>query len=97
MIEQLDPLLKKHHPDVEVKWYRAGSEKVATRLDTELRAGGTEADLVLTSDPFWYLKLKKEGRTLPYVTKDLLAIPRQFVDLDGHYACLLYTSPSPRD
>jgi iron(III) transport system substrate-binding protein len=86
VIEQLDELLEAQHPGVEVKWYRAGSEKVATRLDTELRAGGTQADLVLTSDPFWYLKLKKEGRTRPYVTKDLLTIPRAFVDADGHYA-----------
>lgn len=86
VIEQLDPLLEARHPGVKVKWYRAGSEKVATRLDTELRAGGTQADLVLTSDPFWYLKLKKEKRTRPYVTPDLLPIPRDFMDLDGHYA-----------
>ena len=86
VIEQLDPLLEARHPGVKVQWYRAGSEKVATRLDTELRAGGTQADLVLTSDPFWYLKLKKEGRTVPYVTPDMLPIPRDFMDLDGHYA-----------
>jgi len=86
VIEQLDPLLKKRHPGLTVKWYRAGSEKVATRLDTELRAGGTQADLVMTSDPFWYLKLKQEGLLEPYVTPDLLPIPRSFMDLDGFYA-----------
>ena len=86
VIEQLDPLLEARHPGIKVKWYRAGSEKVATRLDTELRAGGTQADLVMTSDPFWYLKLKNEGRTTPYVSPDLLPIPRELMDLDGHYA-----------
>ncbi len=86
VIEQLDPIIKERYPKVEVKWYRAGSEKVATRLDTELRAGGTQADLVLTSDPFWYLKLKNEGLLSPYVTPSLLPIPRSFLDLDGYYA-----------
>lgn len=86
VIEELDPLIKAKHPNLDVKWYRAGSEKVATRLDTELRAGGTQADLVMTSDPFWYLKLKNEGLLQPHVSADLLPIPRSFMDLDGHYA-----------
>lgn len=86
VIEQLDPLIQAKHPKLKVEWYRAGSEKVATRLDTELRAGGSQADLVLTSDPFWYLKLKNEGMLTPHVTPDLLPIPRSFMDLDGYYA-----------
>ena len=86
VIEQLDPVLKARYPDLKVQWYTAGSEKVATRLDTELRAGGTQADLVMTSDPFWYLKLKREGLLTPYVSAALLPIPRSYLDLEGYYA-----------
>lgn len=86
VIEELDPIIAAKYPGLKVQWYRAGSEKVATRLDTELRAGGTQADLVLTSDPFWYLKLKQEGHLRPYVTPSVLPIPRQYMDLDGYYA-----------
>ncbi len=83
VIEQLDPIILARYPKLKVQWYRAGSEKVATRLEAELQAGGTQADLLMTSDPFWYLKLKEEGHLTPYVTVDVLPIARNLVDPDG--------------
>jgi iron(III) transport system substrate-binding protein len=86
VIEELGPLLEEELPGVKVQWYRAGSEKVATRLSTELRAGGTQADLVLISDPFWYARLKQEGRLSPHVSVDMLGLPRDYLDTEGYYA-----------
>jgi hypothetical protein len=59
VIDALDPLIRRVLPQVNVRWYQAGSEKVANRLDAELAAGGTPADLLLTSDPFLYERLKR--------------------------------------
>ncbi|MHB8879697.1 MAG: extracellular solute-binding protein, partial [Myxococcaceae bacterium] len=62
------------------------------RLEAELTAGGTQADLLITSDPFLYERFKREGRLLPYASPLSLRIPRSLIDLDGAYAtCRLST------
>lgn len=85
VIDALDPPLKEALPSVEVEWLQGGSEKIATRLDAELRAGGPKADIVMTSDPLWYERLKREGHLLPYASLRALQIPRDLVDRDGAY------------
>jgi iron(III) transport system substrate-binding protein len=86
--DALDPLLKSELPQVTVRWFQAGSEKVLSRLEGELQAGGTQADLLLTSDPFLYRQLGDEGRWLKYVSPNAQRVPRALVDLDGQYAAL---------
>jgi iron(III) transport system substrate-binding protein len=86
VIEALSPMIERDLPGVRVQWYRAGSEKVATRLDTELAAGGTQADLILTSDPAWYLGLKKDNRLAAHANLGMLPLSREYIDPDGHYA-----------
>lgn len=92
VLDALDPLVAKALPGVTVHWYQAGSEKVANRLEAELTAGGTQADLLITSDPFLYERFKREGRLLPYASPYALRIPRALVDPDAAYtACRLST------
>jgi iron(III) transport system substrate-binding protein len=86
VIELLNPLLQEQLPHVKVQWYRAGSEKVITRLETELKAGSSPADLVLVSDPFWYHKLQQEGRLAQHLSLPMLALPREDVDPDARWA-----------
>lgn len=88
VLDALDPVLKGELPGVTVHWFQAGSEKVLNRLDAELQAGGTQADLLATSDPFLYERLKREGRWLAYVSPASLRTPRELVDADGAYAAL---------
>ena len=82
----LEARLAKTAPGVAVEWFQAGSEKIATRLDTELSGGGSPCDLLLTSDPAYYARLKGEGRIVPYVSPAALKQPRNFVDPDGAWA-----------
>jgi iron(III) transport system substrate-binding protein len=92
VLDALDPLIRRALPEVKVRWYQAGSEKVANRLDAELAAGGTPADLLLTSDPFLYERLKRDGALLRYASPNALRTPRALMDLDGHYtACRVST------
>ncbi|MFQ5628931.1 MAG: ABC transporter substrate-binding protein [bacterium] len=48
-------------PDLKLDFLQLGSELVAARVNTELAAGGAKADIIMTSDPFWYHELKKAG------------------------------------
>ncbi len=86
VIDALDPLLKERLPGVTFHWYQAGSEKVASRLEAERAAGAIRADVIATSDPFLYERLKREGSLLPYASPHALRIPRELLDLDAHYA-----------
>jgi iron(III) transport system substrate-binding protein len=88
VVDALEPLIKQQLPDVTVHWYQAGSEKVLARLEAELSAGGTQADVIATSDPFLYARFKAEGRWLKYVSPNSQRIPRSLVDLDGEYAAI---------
>ncbi len=86
VIEEIEPLLARALPGVQVEWLQAGSEKIATRLDAELAAGAPRADLVMTSDPLWYDRLWREGHLLPHASLRALALPRELVHPEGGFA-----------
>ncbi len=88
VLDALEPLLKERLPGVQVRWYQAGSEKVASRLEAERAAGAVRADLLATSDPFLYERLAREGALLRYASPNVLRVPRALVDLDARYAAL---------
>jgi iron(III) transport system substrate-binding protein len=85
VIDAVTPVLEAKLPEVKVEWLQGGSEKIATRLDAELAAGETPADILMTSDPFWYERLKAGAHLLPYASIRALSIPRPFVDKDGAF------------
>lgn len=88
VVDALEPLLKAQLPEVTVHWYQAGSEKVLARLEAELAAGGTQADVIATSDPFLYARFKAEGRWLRYVSPNSQRVARSLVDPDGAFAAI---------
>lgn len=87
VIEAIGPALEKElaetSPGTRVEWFQSGSEKIASRLDTEFASGGSTADLLLTSDPAYYERLEHEGLLVPYVSPRSLAHPRSMVDPKG--------------
>lgn len=86
VIDQVDPLLREALPGVEPRWYQAGSEKVAQRVEAEWDAGGSKACLLLTSDPFWYASITEKGRLARHFSPNVLQIDRGMVDEDGYWA-----------
>ena len=78
--------LAKTSPGTKVEWFQSGSEKVAARLDAELDAGGSPADILLTSDPAYYARLEEKGLLVPYVSPAALKQPRDLLDGDGAWA-----------
>ncbi len=87
VIDAIEPVLaQKLGETTTVEWFQSGSEKVASRLDAELASGGSACDLLLTSDPAYYARLKSEGKLVPYVSPLALRQPRALVDPDGAWA-----------
>jgi iron(III) transport system substrate-binding protein len=87
VIAEMKPLLEKAlPPDVEVMWFQGGSENIASKVNAELAAGRTRADIILTSDPFWYYELKMAGMLLPYECAAASGVPGYFMDPDRHFA-----------
>jgi iron(III) transport system substrate-binding protein len=86
VIESFEALLRQELPQIEPRFYQAGSEKVAQRIEAEWTAGGSPACLVLTSDPFWYVRSARAGRLQRHLAPDVLRIDRALVDPDGTWA-----------
>lgn len=57
----LEAAFEKKHPDVDVQVFQAGSEKIQAKVEAELLAKKPQADIILTSDPFWSIDLKRRG------------------------------------
>lgn len=85
VMDAFQPLLAERLPEVTVRWFQGGSEKVATKLEAELAAGGSPCDVLMTSDPFLYRRLAKEGRLLRAVSPNGVRTARTLVDPDGHW------------
>jgi iron(III) transport system substrate-binding protein len=88
VVDELEVLARQHLPQVSVRWFKAGSEKVASRIEGELAAGGIKCDVLAISDPFLVERYKREGLMLPYTSPAMLRLPRSLVDLDGNYAAI---------
>jgi iron(III) transport system substrate-binding protein len=86
VIEEIKAPLQAAIPEAEIEWFQSGSENVASKVSTELAAGRTKADLILTSDPFWYYELKQNGKLLPYKSEAAKNIPSDFTDPDAAFA-----------
>jgi iron(III) transport system substrate-binding protein len=52
------------NPGVEVQIWQGGSEKIQSKVEAELSAGKPQADVILTSDPFWSEDLETRGLAL---------------------------------
>lgn len=85
IIEQLEPVIKQEFPELNIQWYKAGSEEVATRVNSEILAGGTQADIIMTSDPFWYNYLKQKEFLLQYDSPNSKGIPDNLKDPDNYF------------
>ncbi len=64
------PSMKKAFPDLDIKWFQGGTEKVVTKIAGEIQAKKISADLLMVADPSYYLKLKEDKLLLNYVSKN---------------------------
>ena len=55
---------EKKNPGIDVQLFQAGSEKIQSKVEAELLAQKLQADLLMTSDPFFSVDLEKRGLLL---------------------------------
>lgn len=77
--------LEKRFPNVQFNFYQSGSENVAAKVNSELLSGKTQADLILTSDPFWYEDLKQKKVLMPYASPLAKGVPAAYKDPENHW------------
>jgi iron(III) transport system substrate-binding protein len=65
-IADMTPKLEKAFPHLKINWYQAGSEEIAAKVNTELIAGVPKADILLSSERFWYQELSDSGKLLSW-------------------------------
>lgn len=82
VIAELRPVISERFPDVEVEWFQSGSEKIAAKVNQQIAAGDMGADIIMTSDPFWYAELKNAGHLLPYESPGAGRVPAELRDPD---------------
>lgn len=80
-----EPGLTAAFPDVEFKWYQSGSEKIAARIMAEEKGGGTKADMLMTSDLFFYQELERLGLLLPLSGAAFESFPAAYRDPEGAF------------
>ena len=82
--EMAKPVVEQQLKEVKVNWHTAGSESVKAKLLDEMKRGKAEADLVMISDPDFYLQLKKDGKLLNYKSPEAAELAEP-IDSDGAY------------
>lgn len=81
-----EPALAEAFPGVDFKWYQSGSEKIAARILAEEKGGGTKADLLMTSDLFFYQELERLGLLVELSGANVERLPEAYRDPDGVFA-----------
>ena len=72
------------YPQITMNYFFAGTNKVLTKLATEMQSGEISADLVWTGAPSDYRKLKENRYLSPYISPQAININEAFMD-EHHY------------
>ena len=86
VVSELEKPLQEAVPEVEIRWFQGGSETIASKLNAELLMGRPQADLILTSDPFWYQELKEAGKLENVQSAAAAYVPKDYADPEGAFA-----------
>ncbi len=89
-IANLEPLLKKDFPDTDFKFFQAGSEEVAAKVQAEDLSGSIKADILISSDRFWYEDLSRKDKFISYKPSGTETVSDFFKNSKGFYATLSF-------
>lgn len=84
-IAQLNQELKVDFPDVKFNWYQAGSEDIASKVNTEVLAQDIQADVLISSDRFWYEELANNNQLHSYKPNGYDQIPKSLKHEKAYY------------
>lgn len=89
-IADIQPKLEKDFPGVKFQFYQAGSEEVAAKVQAEAASGKIQADILISSDRFWYEDLAAQGKLLSYKPKNAERVDDFYRHGEGFYTTLSF-------
>ena len=89
-IADIQPKLAAKFPNVDVQFYQAGSEEVAAKVQAEALAGKIQADILISSDRFWYEDLASKGSLVNYKPAQTEKVADFFKHPEGFYSTLSF-------
>lgn len=84
-IADVSPKLEKAFPGVKINWYQAGSEEIAAKVNTELIAGVPKADIMISSERFWYQELSDSGRLASWKPSQFDSFRPEYKNAEGFF------------
>ena len=87
-IADLTEKLRKDFPKVRFRWYQAGSEEIAAKVNAENLAGGTKAHILISSDRFWYEEMASKGYLKAYTSPNAKKVSASLRHAQGYYTTL---------
>lgn len=85
-IADVEPKLKEKFPELDIHFYQAGSEEITAKVNAEMLAGGTKADIFIFSDRFWFEEAAELGKLHAYRPKGSETVNPLFRHPEGYYS-----------
>jgi len=76
---------KRENPDIEISFFRSGTNEIITKLKAEILSGNPKADLVMIADDAMMEDLKLGGNLASLNDMDVSALPKESYDADRTY------------
>lgn len=89
-IADIQPKIAAEFPNIDVQFYQAGSEEVASKVQAEQLAGKIQADILISSDRFWYEDLAAKGNLVSYKPAQTEKVEDFFKHPEGYYSTLSF-------
>ncbi len=89
-INDIKENLDKDFPNLDIQFYQAGSEDVASKIQAELLSGKIQADIVIASDRFWYEDMANKGLLLSYRPINADQVDSAFKDTLGFFTTVSF-------
>lgn len=90
VVADVEPKLRLKFPEADFHFFQAGSEEVAAKVGAEELAGGTQADILIFSDRFWFEEMAKLGRFHKYRPPAADGVEPTMRNPDGFYTSVSY-------
>lgn len=84
-IADMTPKLEKVFPHLKINWYQAGSEEIAAKVNTEMIAGVPKADILISSERFWYQELSDSGKLVRWKPKTFDQFLDEYKYIEGTF------------
>ena len=85
IVELVKPAIAKKFPDLKVNWFQAGSEQVMAKLAGEIEAKKVQADVLMVSDPGYYITLKEKNLLLKFDAPNRQFVDAKYKDNEGYW------------